>query len=85
VALVRERTLREALTDASKEVGLEINVDRAKYVLLPCHLNARKNRGVNADNRSVENISQLRYLGTRVTEQNLIQEEIRRILNSGSA
>jgi hypothetical protein len=30
-------------------------------------------------------VSQLRYLGTAVTNQNLVQEEFRKILNSGNA
>jgi hypothetical protein len=34
---------------------------------------------------SVENVVQFRYLGTTVTYPNLIQEEIKRILNSGIA
>jgi hypothetical protein len=36
-------------------------------------------------NRSYENMSQFKYLGTSVSNQNLIQEEIKRRLNSGNA
>jgi hypothetical protein len=36
-------------------------------------------------NRSLENVSQFKYLGTTITDQILIQEEIKRGLNSGIA
>jgi hypothetical protein len=36
-------------------------------------------------NRSFENESQLKYLGATATNQNLIQEEVKRRLNSGNA
>jgi hypothetical protein len=36
-------------------------------------------------NRYFENVAQFRYKGTTITNKNLIQEEIKRRLNSGNA
>jgi hypothetical protein len=36
-------------------------------------------------NKLFDNVSQFKYLGTTVTDQNLVQEEIKRRLNSGNA
>jgi hypothetical protein len=66
----------EILIDASKEVGLEINIEKNKYMLLSRHQNAGQNLDIKIANRSFENVSQFKYLGTNVTNQNLIQEEI---------
>jgi hypothetical protein len=53
-------------------------------MLLSHHQNVGQNRDIKIANRSFENVSQLKYLGTTVTTQNLIQEEIKRRLNSGN-
>jgi hypothetical protein len=73
--------LKTFLIDASKEVGLEIK--KTKYILLS--RNAGQNRDIKIANILYENVSQFKYLGTTVRNQNLIQEEIKRILNSGNA
>jgi hypothetical protein len=75
----------ETLIDASEEVGLEINIEKTKYMLLSRHQNVGQNRDIKITNRLFENVSQFKYLGTTVTNQNLIQEEIKRRLNSGNA
>jgi hypothetical protein len=75
----------ETFIDASKEVGLEINVEKTKYMLLSRRLNVGRNRDIKIANRSFGNVSQFKYLGTTVTNQNLIQGEIKRRLNSGNA
>jgi hypothetical protein len=41
--------------------------------------------GIKRGNRSFANVSQLRYWGTTATNRNVIQEEIKRRLNSGIA
>jgi hypothetical protein len=75
----------DILIDDSEEVGLEINVDKTNYMLLSRHQNVGQNRDVKIANRSFENVSQFKYLGTTVTNKNLIQEEIKRRLNSSNA
>jgi hypothetical protein len=53
-------------------------------MLLSHHQNARQNHGIKIGNRCFENVEQLKYLGMTVTDQHLIQEEIKRRLNSGN-
>jgi hypothetical protein len=48
----------ETLTDASKDVGLEINIEKTKYMLLSFHQNADQNQDIKIANRSYENVSQ---------------------------
>jgi hypothetical protein len=47
----------ETLIDASKEVGLEINVEKTKYMLLSRHHNVGQNQDIKIANRSFENVS----------------------------
>jgi hypothetical protein len=75
----------ETLIYASKEVGLKINVEKTKYMLLSRHQNVGQNRDIKIACSSFENVSHLKNLGTTVTNQNLIQGEIKRGLNSGNA
>jgi hypothetical protein len=71
----------ETVIDASKEVGLEENTDKNKYVLLSRHQNAGQNHSIKTDNKPFENVAQFKYLGTTVIKQNLIQEEIKMRMN----
>jgi hypothetical protein len=41
----------KTLIDASKEVGLQIHVEKTKYMLLSRHQNAGQNRGIEIANR----------------------------------
>jgi hypothetical protein len=54
-------------------------------MLLSRHQNVGQNRDIKIAIRLLANVSQFRYLGMTVTNQNLIQEEIKRRLNSGNA
>jgi hypothetical protein len=73
----------ETVIDASKEVGLEINVEKSKCMSLSRYQNVGQDRDIKIANRSF--VSQFKYLGITVTNRNLIQEKIKRRLNSGNA
>jgi hypothetical protein len=65
------------LSDGSKE---------AKYMLMMSrHLNTGQNHDIQIPNRASENVEQFIYLETTVPNQNSIQEEFKRRMNSGNA
>jgi hypothetical protein len=74
----------ETSINASKEVVIEINIEKIKCVLLSHHQNASQNQAIKIAYRQSENVQQFKYLGTTVTNRNLIQEKIKSRLNSGN-
>jgi hypothetical protein len=48
------------------------------------HQSASQNLDITIENGCFENVARFRYLGTTITNKNLIKEEIKRILNSGN-
>jgi hypothetical protein len=54
-------------------------------MLLSYCQNAGQNHDIKIGNRCFENVAQFRYLRTTITNQNLIQKEIKRRLNLGNA
>jgi hypothetical protein len=54
-------------------------------MLLSLHQNTGQNHAIKIADGCFENVAQFKYLGTTVTNQNLIQEEIKRRLNSGNS
>jgi hypothetical protein len=47
--------------------------------------NAGRNHNVKIDDRFLEMVEEFKYLGTSLTNQNSIQEEIKRRVQSGNA
>jgi hypothetical protein len=54
-------------------------------MLLSRHQNTGQNHDIKMANRRFENVAQFKYLGTTITNQNLIHEEIKRRFDSGNA
>ena len=74
----------EALVVASKEIGLKVNADKTKYMVMSRDQNAERSHIVKTDSNSFERVEDFKYLGTTVTNQNSIQEEIKSRLKSGN-
>jgi hypothetical protein len=75
----------KALLDASKEIGLEVNSEKTKYMLVSRCQKAGQRHSIKIGNRSFESVATFKYLGTTLTDQNCIHEEIKSRLNSGNA
>ena len=75
----------EALVVASKEIGLGVNADKTKYMVMSRVMTAGRSHIIKIDNRSYERMGQSNYVGTNLTNQNYIQEEIKNRLKSENA
>jgi hypothetical protein len=67
----------EALVAAVKEIGLEVNADKTKYMVMSRDQNAGRNHSMSIDNSSFERVEEFKYLGTNLTIKILFKKELR--------
>jgi len=70
---------------ATKEIGLEVNADKTKYMIMSRDKNEGQSHSMKTDNSSIERVEEFKYLETRLTNKNSIQEEIKNRLKVGNA
>ena len=70
---------------ASKETGLKANADKPNNMVISRDQNGGRSHCIKFDNSSFESVEQFRCLGTTLTHQNSVQEEIKRRMRSGNA
>jgi len=75
----------EALVATSREIGLEVSADKTKCMVMSRDQNAGQNQSVRIDNVTFERVEEFKYLGTTLTNQNSIPEDIKSRLRSGNA
>jgi hypothetical protein len=57
----------KALLNAGKEVGLEVNLRRTKYILMPRYQYPLQMHRIQIAKRSFEEVANFKYLGTALT------------------
>jgi len=62
-----------------------ISADKTKYMVVSRDQNAGRIHSVRVDNSTFERVEEFKYLGTTLTNQNSIAEEIKSRFRSGSA
>jgi hypothetical protein len=72
----------EALVVASKEIGIEVNNDKTKYMVMSRDQIAGRSHNIKTDHSSYERAEELKCLETTLTHQNSIQEKIKSRLKS---
>jgi hypothetical protein len=75
----------EALVAATRKIGLEVKVDKTKYMVTPRDKNAGRSHSMKIDSTPIERVEEFKYFGTTLTDQNSIQEEIKGRLKLGNA
>jgi hypothetical protein len=80
---IKENT--ETLLEAGRDIGLEINAEKAKYMIMSRHPDSGQNQNIWIANELFENVAKFKYLGTTLTNKNDIHDEIKSILNSENA
>jgi hypothetical protein len=71
----------ETLLEAISDIGLEINAEKMKYMIMSRYPNS----GQNQNNELFEKVAKFKYLGTTIINQNDIRDEIKSRLNSWNA
>ncbi|KAJ4435405.1 hypothetical protein ANN_18020 [Periplaneta americana] len=82
------QTIREntgILLEASKEISLEVNPEKTKYMIMSRDENIVRNENINIGNLSFEEVEKFKYLGATVTNINDTREEIKNRINMGNA
>jgi predicted transcriptional regulator len=65
----------EALLLASKEIGLDINAEKTKCMVMSGDQNTGQSHNIKTDNKSFESVQHFKCWGTTLKNQNSIQEE----------
>jgi hypothetical protein len=67
----------ESLLEASRNLGLEINAEKTKYMIMSRYPNSGQNQNIRLANESFGSVAIFKYLATMLTNQSDIHYEIK--------
>jgi hypothetical protein len=79
---IKENT--ETLLETNRDIGLEMNAEKTKYVIMSCHPNSEQNQNIRIAKEPFEKVAKFKYSVTTLTNENDIHDEIKSRLNSGN-
>ncbi|KAJ4435353.1 hypothetical protein ANN_17966 [Periplaneta americana] len=73
------------LLEVNNEIGLKVNPEKTKYMIMSRDENIVRNGNIKIGNLSFEEVEKFKYVGATVTNINDIREEIKHRINMGNA
>ena len=73
------------LLNACKDIGLAVNSGKTKYMEIGRHRGMMTNEHMTVGSNSYEKVETFKYLGSLLTNQNSIHEEIKYTLKAGNS
>ena len=67
----------DALVLPTKEIGLELNADKPKYIIMSRDQNAGRSQGMKIGNSCIESVEEFKYLGTILQIKNRFRKKLR--------
>jgi hypothetical protein len=61
----------------TKDIGLEVNAEKTKYMVMSRDQNAGQNGNIQIGNESLETVEQFKYLGTILTNKIPFMKKLR--------
>ena len=82
IHIIKKNT--EVLVVCRKEICWEVNAKKTKYMFMCHQQHAGQNHNVEIDNNCFQRVEKFIFMGTTVTNQNCIHEQIKSNMKSGS-
>jgi hypothetical protein len=67
----------EALLDARRELGLQVNPEKTKYILMSRSQKTGQKHSIKIANNSLEHAAKFKYLRTALRDQNCMHKKLR--------